>query len=151
MLNIGRSAFSRNKADVGKKAVIKVPSDIKYIRKSVERILNVLKKLGVRDDIIFDVRLSAEEAVRNAMVHGNRCDRRIPVVIAYWVEEGALHLEVEDQGPGFDPAKVPDPTHADNVTKNSGRGVYLIKRLMDRADYQGAGNRLVMVKSLGLR
>lgn len=97
---------------------------------------------------LFDIRLCVEEAVRNAIVHGNRCEKRLSVEVSYWVEDGTLHVEVVDHGKGFDHKKLPDPTKDENLTRNNGRGVYLIKRLMDRAEYNESGNKISMVKRL---
>ncbi len=100
------------------------------------------------ESALFDIRLSVEEAIRNAMVHGNRSDRGLPVKIACSVNNGRLEIVIEDSGKGFDPKKVPDPTEEANLTKVGGRGVYLIKRLMDEVEYSAKGNRVRMVKHI---
>ncbi|MCM8760620.1 MAG: ATP-binding protein [Candidatus Omnitrophica bacterium] len=97
---------------------------------------------------IFDIKLCIEEAVRNAIVHGNNCDRRRLVKIASWVEDDNLHIEIEDEGKGFDQSKLVDPTSEAHIFKNSGRGVYLIKKLMDKVEYTAGGRRITMVKNL---
>lgn len=131
-----------------KKETIEVPSEIIYIRKVSSEILSKLKPYGIDEDKLFDIRLCAEEAVRNAIVHGNRSKKELRVRVHYWVEDGRFNMDVEDEGAGFDPGRVPDPTKNDNIMKGSGRGVYLIKRLMDRADFNEKGNKLSMEKIL---
>jgi serine/threonine-protein kinase RsbW len=106
---------------------------------------------GLDEDGGFDIRLCVEEAVRNAIVHGNHSDRKRSVKVDCRVENGAAIIEVEDEGAGFDYNNVPDPTKESNILKNSGRGVYLIKKLMDKVEFNKAGNRIKMVKGLKRR
>ena len=130
------------------KNFIKVPSEIKYLRNASYRIMSALGGYDLDEGIVFDIRLCIEEAVRNAMVHGNQFDKRKAVRIVYWVDEGALHIEIEDEGAGFDHAASADPTIAPNLLKNSGRGVYLIGKLMDKVEYNDKGNKITMIKRL---
>ena len=141
-------AFLRNLKGRSKKAVIKVPCETRNIRKVSSRIISALERYNVDEDRIFDIRLCVEEAVRNAMVHGSHSDKRLSVRTAYWIDDGALNIEVEDEGPGFDHTELADPTAAPGVLKNSGRGVYLIKKLMDKVEYNEKGNKVTMVKRL---
>lgn len=84
----------------------------------------------------------------NAITHGNRRDRRKSVKITCWAEGDKLNIEVEDEGGGFDYRTLSDPTTNDNLTKGSGRGVYLIHNLMDEVVHNGIGNKIKMVKYL---
>jgi len=139
-------AFLRNPKD--RKVVLRVPSETRHIRKISSRILGALSSYVLDEGKIFDIRLCIEEAVRNAMVHGNRSDKSREVKVTYWISDDRLTIEVEDKGEGFDHSELADPTIDPHLLKNSGRGVYLIKKLMDRADYNDAGNKLTMVKDL---
>lgn len=125
-----------------------VPSETGYIRKVSSRILSSLAPYRLDESTIFDIKLCIEEAVRNAIVHGNRADRRRSVTVTFWVEGGELMIEIADQGSGFDHSALADPTAAMHILKNSGRGVYLIKKLMDRVEYTDNGTRVLMVKKL---
>ena len=98
------------------------------------------------EDSLFDIRLCAEEALRNAIVHGNLSDRRKPVKVSIEIGKGEVIIEIEDEGKGFNPALLPDPTAGDNIMKAAGRGVYLVKRLMDKVEFNETGNRIRMVK-----
>jgi serine/threonine-protein kinase RsbW len=143
------SASSKSKkTDAPKKVVIKVPSDTRHLRKVSIEIEKSLASYKLDEASLFDIRLCVEEAVRNAMVHGNRSDKDLHVEVSCWVKNGKLNIVVEDKGPGFDHTNVPDPTNNENLLKTSGRGVCLIRRLMDRAEYNGSGNKLTMVKTL---
>jgi len=131
-----------------KKNVIKIPSDTGEIRKVSYRII---EDVGPREKIeskVFDIRLCTEEAVRNAIIHGNKLDPKKSVTVTYWVEGGNLNIEVADEGGGFNYAGLPNPTEKENIMKNSGRGVYLIRRLMNRVEFNGPGNVIRMVKHL---
>ena len=131
-----------------KKSVIKIPSDIGEIRKVSCRII---EDVGPREKIeskVFDIRLCTEEAVRNAIVHGNKNDPAKSVTVAYWVDGGNLHIEVSDEGSGFDYRNLPNPTANENIMKNSGRGVYLIRRLMNKVEFNETGNVIRMTKHL---
>ena len=141
-------AFLRNRMDPSKKTVIRVASQTRYIRKVSSRILSFLNGYKIDEGRIFDIRLCIEEAVRNAMVHGNRSDKKLFVKTAYWIDGDTLNIEIEDEGQGFDHRGVADPTAPSHILKNSGRGVYLIKKLMDKVEYNGKGNKITMAKRL---
>lgn len=145
MLKLDPLAFLRNPRN---RRTITVPSETRYIRKVSARILAALSGFELDEGAVFDVRLCIEEAVRNAIVHGNHSDRRLLVRVTYWVEEPRLFIEVEDEGPGYDHNSLADPTVGPHIMKNSGRGVYLIKKLMDSVAYNAAGNKITMVKKL---
>lgn len=127
-------------------AAFEIPSDINYIRKTSKKIARSLTPLGVDESTLFDIRLCVEEALRNAMVHGNRSKKSLTVKVSYHIDKNRFEAVVEDQGSGFDPGKVPDPTIEENMLKYGGRGVYLIRRLMDEVEYNDRGNRVKMVK-----
>jgi serine/threonine-protein kinase RsbW len=87
-----------------------------------------------------------EETVRNAIEHGNLKDKRSRVIINYRISGDRFTIEVEDEGAGFDHRALPDPTHGDNLMKNSGRGVYLVRRLMDKVEFNEKGNKVKLTK-----
>jgi len=145
MPSSGPLAFLRNPRN---KKTVTVPSETRYIRKVSEKILGSLRGFRLDEGKVFDIKLCIEEAVRNAIVHGNHSDRRLAVRVAYRVEDSKLVIEVEDEGAGFDRRAVADPTAPAHIMKNSGRGVYLIKKLMDKVDYNDTGNKITMVKNL---
>ena len=128
--------------------LIEVPSEDKYIKKVSSDVLSALSPYGVADERLFDIKLCVEEAVRNAILHGNRLNKKLHVKVSYLIADGRINIEVEDEGPGYDPEKVPDPTSKGNITKESGRGVCLIRRLMDRVEFNSKGNKILMEKSL---
>jgi len=131
-----------------KKNTLDIPSDVKYIRKVSSDVLKSLSSYAPDGSLSFDIKLCVEEAVLNAIAHGNRRDKDKRVRIAYWVEDGRLIVEVEDEGRGFDYRNISNPTEEGNILKASGRGVFLIRHLMDEVEYNDSGNRIRMVKKL---
>ena len=126
---------------------IEVPSDDKSGKKVSARIMNSLSPYSLQQNRLFDIKLSVEEAVRNAVVHGNKSNPRLFVRVNYKIESDQVKIEVEDEGAGFDPASIPDPTNnKEAMLKESGRGVWLIKKLMDKVDFNVKGNKIKMVK-----
>jgi len=95
---------------------------------------------------VFAVRLALDEAVANAVKHGHLGDASKPVRVRYRVGAGRTLAEVEDQGPGFDPAGVPDPTAEENLGRPSGRGLFLMRAYLTWCRHSGRGNRVTLCK-----
>jgi serine/threonine-protein kinase RsbW len=145
MLRSGLSAFLRN---LRNRKAFKVPSETRHISRASAKILGGLAGLRLDEGSAFDIRLCVEEAVRNAIVHGNHSDRRRAVRVAYWVDGPDIFIEIEDEGAGYDHNALADPTGSGRITANCGRGVYLIKKLMDKVVFNDKGNRITMMKRL---
>lgn len=149
MIRSGRSGFSGSISTYTvEKQEIKFRSESSHIRESSSRILDYLSRYEIGDSAAFEIKLCVEEAVRNAIVHGNKSDPKRQVHISYWVDDNILNIEVEDEGQGFNHEAVKDPTKEENLLRNSGRGVYLIKKLMDDVRYNSAGNKVSMSKKI---
>jgi serine/threonine-protein kinase RsbW len=129
-----------------KDPVFEIPSDPKYIKRASAKLLSALKKLKLSRETLFDIRLCLEEAVINAIKYGNKLDARLPVVISYAISGGKLEITVRDQGRGFNPGMTPDPLSDTNILKHGGRGIFLIKNLMDEVRYNDSGNEIKMIK-----
>ena len=99
------------------------------------------------DHDIFGIHLSLEEALTNAMEHGNRWDPAKQVEIVFHCSPSYLRIEILDQGPGFDPATVPDPSHSERLACPRGRGLFIMRHYMTRVQYLDFGNRLVLEKT----
>lgn len=124
-----------------------IPSGLKEVNSFVGRVARDLETAGLSQSDVFDIKLALEEAVTNAMRHGNMLDHSKRVAVVIEVSARDVSVDVRDEGAGFDPSALPDPTHADNVGKPSGRGVFLMKRLMDKVEYYDGGSGVRMVKS----
>ena len=130
------------------KKEFQVPSDLSEVQKVSSKVLSILKPLDLSEGALFDIRLCFEEALINAIKYGNGSKKSLPVQISVAYNDEELRISIEDQGKGFDPRKLTSCTEGENLMKGGGRGVYLIRQLMDRAEYNTRGNRIVMVKSL---
>ena len=106
-------------------------------------------KQGLSDEVTFDVKLAVQEAVVNAAEHGNEYDENKSVCICCEATDEAIKVTVVDEGPGFDPCCVPDPTLPENILRESGRGVFLMRSLCDEVCYSDKGTKVTIVKYLG--
>jgi serine/threonine-protein kinase RsbW len=103
---------------------------------TVEEFVNYFcKDINLADDLLANVLLAVTEATTNAIIHANKCDDSKLVTVDAWVEDSKLIVKVKDEGQGFDPGNIPDPTEPENLLKDSGRGVYLMKVYMDNLEY----------------
>ena len=123
-----------------------IPSDTEAGQAVQERIVSRLESLeySVRD--VFGVCLALEEALVNAIKHGNGLDPDKTVRVNCLIEDDLLRVEIEDQGPGFNMGEVPDPTAEENLERPCGRGIMLIKSFMTNVEYNAKGNRVVLEK-----
>ena len=95
----------------------------------------------------FAVRLALEEAMVNAIKHGNGNDPAKRIMFHFEVSPERLRIEIQDQGAGFDADAVPDPTLPENLERPYGRGVMLMRAYMSTVEFLGCGNRVVMTKT----
>ncbi len=137
---------------MAKKAVRKkefrLPSDLAEVQKASAKVLAFLRPLSLSEAASFDIRLCLEEALINAMKYGHGLRPELEVRLAAEYDDESIRLTIEDHGPGFDVDKVADCTQKSNLLRGSGRGVYLIRQLMDEVEYNAKGNRLTMTKRL---
>jgi len=122
-----------------------IPSDSLNVEGVLARVVALLEENGRNEDV-GNVQLALQEALMNAILHGNRSDPAKRVRVSVAIEEGGtVIIVVEDSGAGFDPNNIPDPTLGDNIHRDRGRGVFLIRQLMDEVEYQfGQGTALTM-------
>jgi serine/threonine-protein kinase RsbW len=128
-----------------------LPSHIEAVAEAAAAAADFIKQCGFGEDAAFRVDMAIREAVTNAVVHGNREDETKEVEVTISSSPGELEIEVSDQGSGFDPAAVPDPTDPDNILKTSGRGIFLIRSFMDDVQWSmrpAGGTTLRMIKRL---
>ncbi|MGB3114305.1 MAG: ATP-binding protein [Candidatus Omnitrophota bacterium] len=125
-----------------------IVNDSQLSKNVSKELITTLKESGVDEDIIFDIHVGFEEALRNAMIHGNKLSPDKVLKIRTEITPTEVIISVEDEGEGFDPGKLPDPTLDENLLKEGGRGVYLINHLMDEVEYLKGGRRIVMKKRL---
>jgi serine/threonine-protein kinase RsbW len=117
------------------------------LERAVEQIMELVRRLPCTSVDLDDVELALNEALANAVVHGNLQDPSKSVQICGGCERsGDLLLAITDQGDGFDHNRVPDPTAGDNLLSKHGRGILLISRLMDSLEFRLNGRQLIMRK-----
>jgi len=112
----------------------------------LQEILDQLEKQAWIQHDIFSIHLAMEEALVNAIRHGNRLDPSKQVHVACRVSPELIRIEITDEGEGFDPSSVPDPTDPAHIEAPSGRGLMLMRSFMSRVEYNDVGNHVVMEK-----
>lgn len=123
-----------------------IPTDVEQGRRIITDLLDQLGKQGWAESDVFAVQLAVEEALVNAIKHGNQFDEQKQVHIACGLSESRLWIQITDEGGGFDPADVPDPTDPANLENPSGRGIMLMRSFMSLVEYNESGNRVSMEK-----
>jgi len=123
-----------------------IPSDSSKGKAVIDELLAELSKLKWAENDLFGIHLAVEEALVNAIKHGNRNDRSKQVHVLFQLSEEAIHVEISDEGAGFDPEEVPDPTDEENLEVPSGRGLMLMRTFMNQVEFNDKGNQVVMDK-----
>jgi len=124
----------------------KIPSKLEIVPEFVSALIGKIKTLSIGEDEVFDIKLSLEEALINAIKHGNKMNPSFYVEVYLEIKDHRLTIKVKDQGEGFDFKNLPDPTTDENLEKPSGRGIFLIKSLMDEFEFFDCGRGIKMVK-----
>jgi serine/threonine-protein kinase RsbW len=124
-----------------------ISTDLQAGRQLAEDILQHVRVQGYDQDVCFAIRLALEEAIINAIKHGNRCDPAKKINISAYVGLDKTDITVADEGPGFDPKRLPDPTADENLEKPGGRGIMLMRAYMDQVLFNGRGNEVRIIKS----
>ncbi|MBQ16932.1 MAG: anti-sigma regulatory factor [Planctomycetaceae bacterium] len=125
---------------------ISVPSDTSQARQVQDRIIELLEKREFSERDLFGVRLALEEALVNAIKHGNGMDPTKQVYVDCQFTDDRVRIVIQDEGGGFDSSTVPDPTAEENLDKPGGRGIMLMKAFMSHVEYNDVGNRLLLEK-----
>jgi serine/threonine-protein kinase RsbW len=123
-----------------------IPSDTSEARRFQDEIERQLTASRVTEQEVFSVRLALEEALVNAIKHGNQMDRSKQVHLAYRFLLDRLEIHITDEGSGFDPEDVPDPTAIENLERPCGRGLMLMRHYMTEVVYNVRGNSVRMTK-----
>ena len=108
-----------------------------------------LREAGFPDDMMVDVAVSVSEVVNNAVIHGNGRDPDKTVEIDLDIQSDRIKVSVKDEGAGFDPASLPDPVAQDNLMREVGRGLFIVRAYMDEVHFQKMGDeglRITLVK-----
>ncbi len=129
--------------------VLELPTDVRSIEHAVEYVIGRCPQCDEEARRLnLNFRVGLTEALSNAMLYGNHRDptKRVLLEIAFLTE--CIEARVTDQGDGFDPAQVPDPTIPENLTRPCGRGLFLMRKLLDEVRYNDQGNQVTLVLKL---
>jgi serine/threonine-protein kinase RsbW len=104
----------------------------------------------ISEDYYGNIYISVVEAARNAVIHGNKCDENKFVEVVFEkVSLDTITFTIRDQGLGFDPDSIPDPTAPENIEKENGRGVFIIRQLADIVKFNDKGREVVLFFNIG--
>jgi serine/threonine-protein kinase RsbW len=123
-----------------------IPSDFIAARDVQRQVMAAVARNGFNDDSTFAVRIALEEGLVNAIKHGNKGDPGKQVRVEATITPDRAEITIEDEGPGFDRARVPDPTCDENICRPSGRGILLIESYMNDVRWDRGGRRIRMMK-----
>jgi serine/threonine-protein kinase RsbW len=126
-----------------------LPSEVTAISSFVDKLMLLLRNGGCVPEGVSDVEIALREALANAMIHGNREDPRKHVYVTCRCERDEVSIAVKDEGKGFDINNVLDPTAPENVRSVHGRGIHMMKVLMDEVRFEEGGVVVHMRKSTG--
>lgn len=105
----------------------------------------VCQSVGVNEDLYGNVLIAVTEAVNNAIVHGNKLNKEALVELDVYDESSSFCFSVSDHGSGFDHSNLPDPTAPENIEKENGRGIYLMRNLADEVEFNESGNTVTVL------
>ena len=128
---------------------LSLPSRIDTVATAAAAVAEFLSRSGISEDAAFGIDMAVREAVTNAVLHGNREDENKTVDVTLKSSPDAVEISVHDQGPGFNPEDVPDPTADENILKASGRGIFFMRNFMDEVNWlirPGGGTTVRMLK-----
>jgi serine/threonine-protein kinase RsbW len=106
------------------------------------------RQAGFDEDTACQIAMVTREAAVNAVLHGNKKDPNKRVTAGFEVTEDDLRIQISDEGPGLDPETLPDPLAPENILKPSGRGIFLMRAIMDEVEFRrlAPGTEITMVK-----
>jgi serine/threonine-protein kinase RsbW len=127
---------------------IYVPSKIENLRKIEKFIDEISLECKFTSEIYGNVLIATLEAANNAIVHGNKLNENIDVVVKASCDKNTLSICIEDKGPGFDYKNIPDPTSPENIENVSGRGIFLMEKLSDDLVFEKNGSVVKLIFNL---
>ena len=114
---------------------LRFASRIEAVDPAATAVSEFLSNAGVSEDIAFGIDMAVREALTNAVVHGNKLDETKFIEVGIKTSPGAFEITVHDQGTGFNPDDIPDPTKEENILKTSGRGIFFMRNFMDEVEW----------------
>lgn len=130
---------------------LRLPSRLEAVAEGANAVAEFLNRAGVSEEASFGIDMAVREGIANAVIHGNKLDPEKLVTITVGRSTDTLEINVRDQGQGFNPESVSDPTAAENILKTSGRGIFFMRNFMDEVSWKvlpEGGTELRMTKKL---
>lgn len=129
---------------------IKIPSDLNYLAVVDEFVEGILRGYGADESIIADIAISVSELINNSVNHGNKAETEQPVEVSVNKNGDNVSISITDQGSGFDPEEIADPLAEENLLKNAGRGIFIVKSLMDSIEVETTdrGTKITITKAI---
>lgn len=124
---------------------IRIESKLSNLRIVENTVDEITGELGISYNNYGKILITLLEAVNNAIIHGNKSSAEKFVDITIEFKNEKLRIKVKDEGAGFSPEQVPDPTIPENIEEVNGRGVFIMSRLADEIKYSKKGNAVTMV------
>lgn len=131
-----------------------LPSRIEAIDKAATAVAEFVTRSGIDEEAAFGIDMAVREAIANAVIHGNKLDETRLVEINVKSSLDSLEVNVHDQGQGFNPDTISDPTKEENILKSSGRGIFFMRNFFDEVDWlisPEGGTTVRMIKRLADR
>lgn len=125
-----------------------IPSRLELVPDFISFMVEKLYHLPLDEYTIFNIKLALQESVVNAVEHGNKMNGDLLVRVDIMTEPGRVTIQVTDQGSGFDYKKIPNPTKPENIEKLKGRGIFLIRHVMNKIEFADNGRTIRMSKYL---
>jgi serine/threonine-protein kinase RsbW len=128
-----------------------VQSDPELLPELEEFIIHIAEKYNLDKNKFNNLVLSFSEAVSNSMEHGNKLDKSKKVYIKVKVDSEKMTIIIKDEGNGFDLKSVPDPTKSENILKDSGRGIHIMKSFLDNLRYNFTSTGTEVILEINLK
>ena len=130
---------------------LRFPSRIQAVEEAARAVAEFLSRAGVSEDVAFGIDMAVREAITNAVLQGNKLDETKFADVSLKMLPEAFEIIIHDQGTGFNPSDIPDPTKEENILKTSGRGIFFMRSLMDEVEWSmdaTGGTTVRMLKKL---
>ncbi len=114
---------------------LKFPSRIEAVDEVAAALAGVVSRSGIDENAAFEIDMAVREAVTNAVLHGNKEDETKFIEVIVKSSPSELEIRVHDEGFGFNPELIQDPTREENILKTSGRGIFFMRNFMDEVDW----------------
>ena len=141
----GRGALTDSTSN---RSSMTLESDLSSVEPVETRAEQMAREAGFDEDTASQIAMIAREAVINAILHGNKKDPAKQVRVSFELSDEALRITIADQGAGLDPDAVPDPCAPENILRSSGRGIFLMRAIMDEVHFHqlNPGTEIELVK-----